>query len=189
MSVFRLSILVPTLPERTHFLRRLRMLLEPQMRGRPVELLLDERPRPVPIGTKRNALLDRARGDYVAFVDDDDLVSGNYVRDVLEAVKTSPDCVGLNGIITFDGKNPRKFIHTIECKEWHEKDGIYYRMPNHLNPIRRDLALAVRFPAGSNFGEDHDFSKRIQSSLKSEVMVRQPLYFYASRSVKKEFAK
>jgi len=40
------------------------------------------------IGAKRNQLLHRAKGDYVAFVDDDDLVSSDYVNKVLSAVST-----------------------------------------------------------------------------------------------------
>ena len=186
MSVFRLSILIPTLPERAGFLRRLRSVLEPQMRGQPVELLLDERPRPVPIGNKRNALLDRARGDYVAFVDDDDLVSTNYVQDVLAALRDNPDCAELRGIITTDGGNPKNFHHTIECKAWCEKNGVYLRMPNHLNAVQRALALQVRFPE-TNFGEDHDYSKRLLPLLKTMGAVSRVIYLYQSRTKKPEF--
>jgi len=186
MSVFRLSILVPTVPERAHFLRRLRSVLDRQIHGKPVELLLDDRPRPVAIGAKRNALLDRSRGDYVAFVDDDDLVSTNYIRDVLAALENNPDCAELRGIITTDGGKPKDFHHTIECKAWCEKNGVYLRMPNHLNAVRRDMALQVRFPE-TNFGEDHDYSKRLLPLLKTMGAVPRVIYLYQSRTKKPEF--
>lgn len=185
----KLSILIPTVPERADFLRKLRISIDIQARTENVEVLYDDRPRPVPIGTKRNSLLERATGDYVAFVDDDDAVSTTYVRKVLMALKSKPDCVGINGFITFDGKNGKRFIHTVQCKEWHERGGVYYRCPNHLNPIRRDLALKAKFPGDSSFGEDKEFSMRVRDLLKAEAMIPEVIYFYHSRSVKKEFAK
>ena len=186
MPVFRLSILICTLPKRSVFLHRLRSVLDQQMRGQPVELLLDDRPKPVSTGIKRNALLDRARGDYIAFVDDDDLVSPTYVRDVLAALKGNPDCAELRGIITFDGTNPKPFVHTVHCDHWHERDGTYYRMANHLNAVKRDLAVKARFPEIS-FGEDHEFSKRLQPMIKTMGECKRTLYFYQSRSKKPEF--
>lgn len=188
MSVFRLSILICTLPERAGFLRRLRMILDPQIHGKPVELLLDERPRPVSIGTKRNTLLDRARGDYVAFVDDDDMVSATYVQDVLGALKDGPDCAELHGIITTDGLNQKRFHHSIEHQTWCEKNGVYLRHPNHLNPIKRELALQVRFPE-KNYREDTEYSKRIQPLLKTMGCSPRVTYFYQSRRNKPEFVK
>lgn len=183
MSVFRLSILIPTLPERVGFLRRLRSVLDPQMQGQPVELLLDARPRPVSIGTKRNALLDRARGDYVAFCDDDDLVSANYVADVLAALKDGPDCAELRGVITTNGANPKRFHHFIQCQKWEEKDGVYLRYANHLNAIKRELALQARFPE-INHGEDKDFSDRVKPLLKTMGAIPRTIYFYDYRTKK-----
>lgn len=184
MSPFTLSILICTLPERVGYLRRLMVSLEKQANGRPVEILTDNRGRNISIGAKRNALLNWARGGYVAFVDDDDEVAGNYVQLVLQALRSKPDCAELRGEITTNGMNPKPFIHTIACKEWHEKDGIYWRMPNHLNAIRRELALQAGFPEKS-FGEDHDFSKRVQPFLKTQGEIPQTIYYYRYRSKKR----
>lgn len=182
----KLSILVCTLPERLAYMSRLTEQLEPQMRNNPVELLTDASPRPVPIGRKRNALLKRATGDYVAFVDDDDRVSTFYVNRIIDAIKHRPDCVGINGFIQFDGKNGKRFIHTRTCNEWCEKQGVYWRYPNHLNPIRRELALQAGFPDDSNFGEDKAFSDRVKPLLKTEVMIDEIIYWYDYRATKTE---
>jgi len=179
----RLSLLICTLPERRHYLRRLHALLDPQLVNQPVEVKHDPRPKGVLIGAKRNALLRQASGDYVAFIDDDDRVSADYVDKVLRALSSNPDCSSLVGTITFDGKNPRQFIHTIDCQTWHERDGVYYRSPNHLNAIRRDLALQAGFPE-NNFGEDHEFSKRVQPLLKTEAPIDGTIYFYDYRARK-----
>ena len=184
MSPFVLSILICTLPERAMFLRRLMASFEKQARGFPVEILTDNRGKNISIGAKRNALLKRARGEYVAFVDDDDEVAANYVQLVLQALRSKPDCAELRGEITTDGKNPKPFIHTVTCQKWHEKDGVYWRMPNHLNAIRLDLALQAGFPEKS-FGEDHDFSKRVQPFLKTQGDIPQTIYYYRYRSNKR----
>lgn len=176
----KLSILICTLESRRKWLARLFKRLEPQRCG-DVEILTDKDNGEVSIGVKRNRLLEQATGDYICFVDDDDLVATDFVQRILEAVKTEPDCVGMEGIITFDGRKPRKFIHSLRYKSWYEKDGIYYRNPNHLSPVKRSLALQVRFPDKNN-GEDHDYSQRLLPLLATEVYLENPIYFYEFRS-------
>jgi glycosyltransferase involved in cell wall biosynthesis len=150
-----LSILICSLHSRTDKLNRLMDVLNKQTNDK-VEILVKSDNGEMPIGRKRNLLLDEAQGKYVAFVDDDDLVSLDYVSKILEATQTDPDCCGLQGIITFQGQSPRMFIHSLQYKEWFEKNNIYYRCPNHLNAIKRELSLATKFPE-SNFGEDQRF--------------------------------
>lgn len=148
-----------------------------QQQNDSVEILVKNDDGQMPIGRKRNMLLEEAAGEYVAFVDDDDLVSTDYVSKILNAIKTKPDCCGLQGIITFQGQSPRMFIHSLQYREWFEKNNIYYRCPNHLNAVKRELALAVKFPE-SNFGEDRDFSARLLPVLKQEVFIPGVIYHY-----------
>jgi glycosyltransferase involved in cell wall biosynthesis len=130
------------------------------------------------IGEKRNELLNAASGEYVVFVDDDDMVSDDYVYQILKAIQhKKTDCYGIIGFILNKDKSKKKFIHSLKYKEWFEDENAYYRCPNHLNPIRREHALAVGFKNISQ-GEDHDFSKRIQPLLKTEIFIPKPLYFY-----------
>lgn len=172
----RLSILVCSLASRLDKLQRLQKVLEPQLHN-DVEVLVKTDSGELVIGKKRNMLLDEAKGDYVAFVDDDDIVSNDYVRKIMEATENRPDCCGIQGIITFQGQDPRMFIHSLKYKEWFEQNGIYYRCPNHLNPIKRELAVATKFPE-RNFGEDRDFSTRLLPLLKDEKFIPGVLYHY-----------
>ena len=178
-----LSILICTLPERGAVFQRLQDILYRQMARRPVEMIFDRAGKNVTVGAKRNALLKRATGRYVAFIDDDDAIHPSYVALILERLKQNPDCVELRGTMTTDGARPKQFVHTIACTHWHERDGVYYRMPNHLNPIRREFALQAGFPEKS-FGEDHDFSKRVQPLLKTEAPLDIPIYYYLYRTRK-----
>lgn len=73
-----LSILICHLKERKELLERLMKCLEPQIIGKPVEVLIDDADKSVTTGEKRNRLLARATGRWSAAVDDDDLVSESY---------------------------------------------------------------------------------------------------------------
>lgn len=171
-----LSILICTMQSRADKLSRLMDVLNKQTNSA-VEILIKNDNGEMPIGRKRNLLLDEASGEYVAFVDDDDMVSNDYVTKILNAVQSKPDCCSLQGIITFQGKSPRTFIHSLQYKEWFERNNIYYRCPNHLNAVKRSLALAVKFPE-SNHGEDRDFSTRLLPHLQKEVVIPGVIYHY-----------
>lgn len=131
-------------------------------------------------GAKRNKLLSLATADYICFIDDDDLVSDNYIASIKNALITKPDCVGIEGTITFDGQHPAKFIHSKRYSSWFEQNGIYYRTPNHLNPIKRETALKVGFP-DQRHGEDSTYSSGIFPLLETEVYIEGPIYLYNFR--------
>ena len=178
----KFSIMVCSLVERMDKLNRLLTCLRPQLeRTNEVELLVHMDSRIHAIGKKRNLLLQRAQGEFTAFIDDDDLVSDDYVSAILKAITSDPgvDVIGLEGIITFGGQNPGRFIHSITCGGWYEKGGIFYRTPNHLNPVKSRIARAHRFEE-INFGEDQKWSESLAPQLKTEVMIDHPIYFYRS---------
>ena len=183
----RLSILICSLRKRKESRNDLLSVLNVQPQT-DIEILVEIDEGQMSIGAKRNLLLQRAQGDYVAFVDDDDIVSLNYVNAILSAVSTSPDCCSLMGEISHRmsirvGRKKQRqkfkhiFIHSIAYNYWFEKDGIYYRCPNHLNAIKREIALKVGFPE-KNTGEDLAFSTKIYSLLKTEVQISGILYYY-----------
>jgi glycosyltransferase involved in cell wall biosynthesis len=131
----------------------------------------------ISVGKKRQNLLDRSQGDYLAFIDDDDRVSSSYLSRISEALQDSPDCVGMQGIVTFDGKRSELFEHSIRHPKWERRCGVYYRYPNHLNPVRRDLALKVGFK-DLRVGEDFDYSNRLRPLISTEYFIHEPIYFY-----------
>jgi hypothetical protein len=129
------------------------------------------------IGEKRNKLLKRATGDYIAFIDDDDMVVSDYVYRILEATKTNPDCIGTSGKIIINGTTEQQWHISREFGSWYEKDGIYYRTPNHISPVKRELALQTMFKE-VNMGEDADYSQRLLPLLKTEVIIEGNIYYY-----------
>lgn len=186
MSNPKLSILICHTPGREHFLSRLKQRVWPQI-GTVAEIRIDPDPH-VSIGAKRNALLEEAEGDYVCFIDDDDLVSDNYVRLLMEGIEKGVDCCSLKGIITEDGKNPLIFEHSIRYKEYRTVIGEdnttpgfvrYERYPNHLNCIKASIAKQFRFPE-KNHSEDTEWATMIHKSglLKAEHYIPQVIYYY-----------
>ncbi len=174
----KLSVLICSLYNRKISLDKLLERLVPQMNNR-TEVIVASDNGELSIGAKRNKLLGVSNGEYVCYIDDDDMVSNDYISKILTALESKPDCVGIEGIITVNNQNPKKFFHSIKYQVWEEKDGIYLRYPNHLNPIRKTLAMQVKFPE-KNHGEDSDYSTRIKPLLKTEVYLEGPIYFYNS---------
>lgn len=188
----KLSILICSLKARAFYLDRLKKVLAPQVLplGGDVEVLLSVDEGQASIGAKRNSLLQRAKGDYIAFVDDDDTVSNSYVQQVLRAVETKPDVVGMSLLMYTDGANPQLSTHSLKYKTWwDEPDPVkpqnkrYYRNPNHLNPVKRELALRAGFPS-INMCEDRKYSADLLPFLNTEVFVEEPIYNYLVRSQK-----
>ena len=181
----KLSILVCSIVTRKPFLERLMLCLEPQLID-DVELLVACDDGEISIGAKRNYLIEQSTGDYVCFVDDDDTLGSTYVSDIIAAMDQKPDCIGFLVRRLVNGKpDPKDAIHSLRFAAWGEtkQDGktYYCRTPNHLNPIRREIAVKVPFKA-IDFAEDRDYSQRITPLLKSEVYIDKPLYIYDYRS-------
>jgi glycosyltransferase involved in cell wall biosynthesis len=81
----KLSILICTLPLRLEFLQRLEKILKPQLNEH-VQVLINA-DTDMEIGKKRNKLISQAEGEYACFIDDDDLVTKDYVSKILQAVE------------------------------------------------------------------------------------------------------
>jgi cellulose synthase/poly-beta-1,6-N-acetylglucosamine synthase-like glycosyltransferase len=177
-----LSLMICSIDSRKELLKRLLECLEKQMEFG-VEILVEQDNGKLKIGKKRNLLLQRAKGEYCCFIDDDDLVCHNYIKSILKAIESNPDCCSLTGEMTTNGKNPVTFIHSLKYDSWfdevnEEGKRIYYRCPNHLNVIKTAICKKVGFNNHMNVGEDKDFSVRVHPLLKTEVEIQDTLYFY-----------
>lgn len=192
-----LSILIPTLPERKVFLDDLLNTIERQIdliEGEgfiKVQILTDIRGREVTTGTKRNDLLTRATGKYVWFVDDDDSIYPYAIEDVLKAASKNPDVIGINGIMTTDGKNQIdweiRLGHPYCATKKNGKD-YYLRFPNHITPMKREHAIKIRFPDKTIF-EDYEWAKALNDAghLKTQEIIDKPIYHYKFSTQNKEY--
>lgn len=174
-----LSILICSIQERQNLLLELENKLKRQNKYDDVEVCIYTDSKQNSVGTKRNSLMSMARGKYICFIDDDDDICDDYITIIRNGCLTDSDCVSLIGQITFNGKDPRTFIHSIEYNSYFEENNIYYRPPNHLNTIKKELIESIKFP-DINCGEDTDWAMQICNAglLKTEYKVDKTLYYY-----------
>ena len=183
-----LSILIVTLENRRTLFDRVHSQLAAQAAAAgllaDVEILALRDNGERPTGWKRNRLLEQAQGEFVAFVDDDDTVSDDYLPRICAAIRAHPviDCIGIRGIVRFRGGHPHEFIHSIRYTDYRTCDGVYLRPPYHLNPIRRSIAAQYRF-ADVYYSEDIDWARSMarDEALRAECFIDSVLYYYASR--------
>lgn len=178
-----LSVCICTIPGREEKLRQLLDHMWTQILWlddpREVEILVDGTSG-IKIGEKRQRLLDRAKGHFVCSVDDDDFVSHDYFGRILAEIKKdlTVDCLAMRGVMTTAGAVSETFEHSIKYG-WDQGGGEYKRAINHLNPVRRDLALQVGFKPNLHFNEDQDYGDRLRSLLKREGDLGDtPIYYY-----------
>lgn len=182
----KLSILIPTLPERRFQLNRLIGILNDQIHlsNADCEILIDDRPKNNPsVGQKRNELIKRATGEYFCFIDDDDFITQDYISLITKAISFNPDVITFKGWMTTNGGAHVDWIIKLGEKYEARKDtdGItrYYRFPNHLCAFKNELVKDFTFHAISQ-GEDYQWALKINNTgvLKTEIHIDKQIYHY-----------
>lgn len=185
--MIKLSILIPYTPDREKVLYELLSELHNQIDTlnlqEEVKILTELDNYEMSIGAKRQKLLERARSEYISYVDSDDAVSHDYISSIMEALKSTPDVIGFNGFMLTNGVNRENFkiskdLPYITVSDAFGKNS-YLRHSNHLSVVRRSIALKVGYK-DLRFAEDYDYSVRLKSSglLKTEVVIEKDLYIY-----------
>lgn len=174
----KLSILIPSIPSRFESFQRIFAKLQLQAEGRPVEILglFDNKKRS--IGLKRDALVQSSKGEYVAFVDDDDNVTDSYMVSLLQAIEQRPD------VITF---KQQSIINGEECivdfdlhykvNEPFAPGKVIKRRPFHVCAFRGDIARRYHFP-DSMYGEDWEWCKQVLRDVKTQVKIDKVIHIY-----------
>ena len=165
-----LSILTPTIPGRESQVTALQEKIESQIGtqyGVPIVehlTLSDNRARS--IGAKRQALVDIARGKYIAFCDDDDDVSGDYVARLLEAAESNADVITFKQQAIYNGRKSEIVFGINNPEEQFNDNGTTLRAPWHVCAWKREVVAGCLF-GESNYKEDlvwcHQARKRIRT--------------------------
>jgi glycosyltransferase involved in cell wall biosynthesis len=160
MSNLLLSILTAAVPERFGKLASLCAALAIQIGDKAVEhlVLVDNRRRT--IGEKRDALLRAAKGNYIAFVDDDDSVTPDYIESLLSAMETGPDVITFQQQAIINGASGEIEFGLGNDNEPFKPGGRAKRNAWHVCAWRRSLAILSSFPA-TNYGEDWNFAEKL----------------------------
>lgn len=183
MSI-KLSILVPSTHTRfKSFLPKIHEQLYSQYdrltkeQQAEVEILYLVDNKKVMLGTKRNELIDLAQGDYVVFCDDDDRIEPDYIETLLEATKTGKDSIVFMANVSINGGKPKPCYYSKDFRSDFNRPDAYYRLPNHICCIRREVASKVSFPA-IKYAEDAAYARLLVKHLRSEHKIDRVLYHY-----------
>jgi len=172
--------LICTLPERANQLKRLTTELDRQKVKFPglVDYKVHDAGRMIPTGRKRNMLIEQSQSDYFSFCDDDDMVSKDYIEQIMLATEKNPDVITFRGFMTTNGANRENFTIKLGSR-YEQKNGHYYRFPNHLCAFKRDKVKHIKFP-DQWVQEDYMWAKNIHDRglLKTEVHIEADLYHY-----------
>lgn len=191
MSI-KLSILVPSTHTRfKSFLPKIHEQLYSQYdrltkeQQAEVEILYLVDNKKVMLGTKRNELIDLAQGDYVVFCDDDDRIEPDYIETLLEATKTGKDSIVFMANVSINGGKPKPCYYSKDFRSDFNRPDAYYRLPNHICCIRREVASKVSFPA-IKYAEDAAYARLLVKHLRSEHKIDRVLYHYDYNEVTTE---
>lgn len=176
------SIGILTVPHRKTHLDRLMDLLNriiPLNYKNSIEIIVNSDNMIKTVGEKRNEVIDQAKGKYLAFIDDDDIVSDDYFDLILPELEKDIDGVSWYGLYYVNNTPAMVFNHANKNAGNFKKNGKQYRPLNHLNPIKTSIVKQIRFPEKS-FREDSDFSDRLLASglIKTESDINKVLYHY-----------
>ena len=176
----QLSILILTLPTRIDSYSRLikslnKQVIENDLISK-VQILSLCDTKEISVGEKRNILLNQSSGRYICFIDDDDEISPDYLIKIISSLESNAD------VITFCGEYVENNLRTpfsisMVHRGNYNHPNIFYRLPNHLCPVKREIALSCLF-TDKNFGEDSDYAEKINGHIKNEFHIQDKLYFY-----------
>ena len=180
-----LSLLIPTVTRHLPFFNELWTELCRQIGDRKdVELLAFVDNRALSIGSKRSTLLNLVRGQWMVFIDSDDLVSPNFIEAITSALLANPltDLLLYQTRVFTPGK-PDYICHydkeiSKDSRYWEgNPPTAYYGPPAHHHVWRSELAKPFAF-IDANVGEDFDWVQRVSPLVKTQHKIEQVLYHY-----------
>jgi hypothetical protein len=174
-----LSVLIPAIPSRRTQAGALYEKLMMQARSHDVEILLLTDNKRRTVGAKRQALVDIARGDYLAFVDDDDDVLDGYIDKIVKKACAWPgEVIVFPSLCTLNGGPTVRIDHSRHYENEQYNPAGFKRKPWHIHAWCKQLAKAARFPDVTGY-EDWPWCEQMLPHVKTEALASTaPLYHY-----------
>ena len=179
----KLEIMILTMRTREKYLARILDCLEPQLTPE-VRVTVSVCDQNYTLGENREMMRRASIGEYICFVDDDDVVPCYYVSTILPLLD-GVDIIGFEAQLYVDGDlDPHRDYHTITAGSWYNTEDAFYRDISHLQPIRREVALAA--PMEGGHGEDGRWADNMRALkvIKTEHYIDKIMYYYLFRNGK-----
>lgn len=185
-----LSILIPTIPERGDMFTKLynevmnqvayMRTVHPSLGD--VEVLVDDSKRfldgGLSIGKKREALVKRAKGKYLCFLDDDEWISGNYVESIMRMGQNDKDVITFRSFCRLE-----TFSMVVDMSIHYPGNDeatpnfTIFRRPWHVCPVRSLFAKLHDFE-DTSYGEDWQWFKKVLDHCTTEEKTYAILHEY-----------
>lgn len=142
------------------------------------------------LSAARNAGLDVAAGEYITFVDSDDLLLDTYLEMLFDTIHTKGADISVCDIIKFSNDEQLKIesdnqtsVATMSgrdaCASIYKMDGIVPVMA-WGKLYKRELFDGIRYPVGK-IHEDDATTPKLLYNAKSVVLISNQLYLYRQR--------
>ena len=134
----------------------------------------------------RNAGLDMCQGDYVAFIDSDDLVAETYIKTIINKIDEEKFDYCYMSWKTMPGSwDCDVKLKSIEDKFPPFNLCVWNRI------YKRDMIGDVRFNTKKKIAEDAEFIRKVHEKGKKKAFISEYMYFYrtgSENSLSKQFA-
>jgi hypothetical protein len=140
-----------------------------------VEVLVESDNKNISVGDKRNLLIEKSQGEYICFIDDDDFISKNYLKSIIENLGGDILMIRINHLV--NGEKAKSIQTSLYIDNLETGDFIFRKNHFHLCPIKREIVNKVRF-ISVNWAEDLDFSQRIVPYINNYITLDEEIYIY-----------
>lgn len=129
------------------------------------------------VSTARNLGIEKSKGEYIAFIDSDDMVSSDYLSRILKAAAEGPDLIELSWkSLTGEGYQFDYKLRSLSDRL--TNPSVWCRV------FRKSFLGDIRFNELKDSTEDEDFSRRVgyldlkRMSTVKRAVVTEYIYFY-----------
>ena len=183
----KLSVLIASLKSRNDLFIRVFETIQNQINSNNyddiVEVITFVDNGEISIGEKRNKLKSQAKGEYICFVDDDDLLPNYYLKEIVGRLNNDYDLINFYVEHIVDG-NYKKLICPNTSIDSIDINGcMFWINMLHLCPHKKTISDLVQFP-NINFCEDLEYSRQLKNHIKNTFFIEKIMYHYDFKSNK-----
>ena len=124
----------------------------------------------------RNTGLDTAKGEYIAFIDADDLISDKYIETILTKAKTEKFDYCYLSWRAFGGWNINVLLKSVDDKFPPFNLCVWNRI------YKREMIGDIRFNTKKAIAEDAQFIRDVKEKGRKKAFIGEYMYFYRSNT-------
>ena len=139
------------------------------------------------LSSARNFGLSQAKGEYISFVDSDDIISQDFIEKLVSLIEETGSSISCCQVAKFSNEEKPKFTHTVEHSEYNTKKAIELlvtnKMPSHAcNKLYvASLFQNIEFPIDRNYEDIFIMYKIFKNAKRVALYNNAKLYGYLQR--------